>query len=69
MLMNEKLSNYTVQELAEAHIFPHGLTRIEKKEIDEEMRDFRMKLLGKMTEEQKVYAEELRQKYLKEDKR
>lgn len=64
--MDNKFPQYIDQELAEAHIFPHGLTHEEKKKADEEMRAFRMKVLEEMTEEQKVFSKELRQKYLKE---
>lgn len=54
MVNSTEKINYTDEELADAHIFPHGLTDEELKVVDEEMRILRLQHLLQMTEEEKL---------------
>jgi hypothetical protein len=51
--MSKKFPNYTLEELADAHIIPAKLTPKERAEVDAEMHVFRMRILAEMTEDDK----------------
>jgi plasmid maintenance system antidote protein VapI len=54
----KKLSQeYTNEELAEAFVFPHGLSTSEKAEADEELQKYRFQRLREATEEQRLLAD------------
>jgi plasmid maintenance system antidote protein VapI len=66
--MNKEKNNiYTEQELAEAHIFAHDLSPIEKTEADKEMTLLRLQRLAAMSDNQKLQSDLLRLKFLMED--
>jgi hypothetical protein len=64
MKAQKKLSN---KELAESYVFPNVLTGKEKAKADQEFLTLRMQMLGKRTDEQKLYADVLQLKYKLED--
>ena len=64
---NEEKSIYTEQELAEAHVFAHNLTPLEKKEADSEMKMLRLQRLSLMPDSQKLQSNLLRLKFQRED--
>ncbi len=64
---NEEKSIYTEQELAEAHVFAHNLSPIEKIEADKEMKMLRLQRLAAMSDNQKLHSDLLRLKFLMED--
>jgi transcriptional regulator with XRE-family HTH domain len=66
-MIKEKKSIYTAQELAEAHVFAHNLSPIEKMEVDAEMKSLRLQRLAKMSDTQKLQSDLLRLKFLMED--
>ena len=63
----EKNVLYTEQELAEAHVFAHNLSPIEKQEADTEMKILRLQRLNAMSDNQKLQSDLLRLKFLMED--
>jgi plasmid maintenance system antidote protein VapI len=63
----EKKSIYTEQELAEAHVFAHDLSPIEKQEADSEMKILRLKRLVAMSDNQKLQSDLIRLKFLMEE--
>ena len=63
----EKTKIYTEQELAEAHVFAHDLSPVEKQEADKEMKMLRLQRLAKMSDNQKLQSDLLRLKFLMED--
>lgn len=66
--MNKKgNNNYTDRELAEAHVFAHNLSPIEKAEADKEMKLLRIQRLATMSDNQKLQSDLLRLKFLMED--
>jgi plasmid maintenance system antidote protein VapI len=64
---NGKKSIYSEQELAEAHIFAHDLSPVEKTEADKEMKILRLQRLATMSDNQKLQSDVLRLKFLMED--
>ena len=64
---NGEKNIYTEQELAEAHIFAHNLSPIEKTEADKEMKRLRLQRLASMSDNQKLQSNLLRLKFLMED--
>jgi len=57
----EELSNqYTAEELAEAFVFPHGLSKEEKALADEKLRKLRFELLKNRKKEDKIYSDLVR---------
>ena len=66
-MTNGKKSIYLEQELAEAHIFAHDLSPIEKTEADKEMKLLRLQRLVAMPDNQKLQIDLLRLKFLMED--
>jgi plasmid maintenance system antidote protein VapI len=60
-------STYSDQELAEAHVFAHNLSPIEKTEADKEMKILRLQRLAAMSDNQKLQSDLLRLKFLMED--
>lgn len=54
---------YTDEELAESFVFPHGLTEEEKKKADEELWEYRKKILETRTNKERLYAGLLKVKY------
>ncbi|CAN5440683.1 hypothetical protein BH09BAC5_BH09BAC5_03630 [soil metagenome] len=59
--------NLSNEELAEAYIFPHGLTKAEEKKEDEAFLAHRKKRLLEMTENQKMVSRLLQLKFQLED--
>ncbi|MDQ3110146.1 MAG: hypothetical protein M3R17_09640 [Bacteroidota bacterium] len=59
--------NLSNEELAEAYIFPHGLTKAEEKKEDEAFLTHRKKRLLEMTENQKMISRLLQLKFQIED--
>ena len=57
---NEKNSIYSEQELAEAHVFAHNLSPVEKQEADSEMKILRLQRLTAMSENQKLQSDLIR---------
>lgn len=58
---------YSDEEIADSMIIPVDLTESEKEKANEELRVFRLKLIREQTEEQRVFSELMRFKYLMED--
>jgi len=58
---------YTDEEIADSMLIPQDMTEEELKESNEELKRFRFKLLRERTEEQRIYSELLRFKFLMED--
>ena len=66
--MNKKpVEPFTPQEIAEAHIPPHGFSPEEVLAAEAEMKKFRMALLREMTAEQRTYSDLIRLKLQMED--
>ena len=55
-LYKELSEQYTDEELAEAFVFPHGLSKEEKAVADEELRKLRFELLENQTEEERIFS-------------
>ncbi len=66
-LYNELRKKYTDAEIADSMLIPKDLTGEEKEKSNEELLAFRRKLLRERTEEQRVYSELLRFKFLLAD--
>lgn len=69
---NEKIyqrlkEQYSDEEIADAMMIPGDLSAAEKKEADQELRAFRFKILAETTEEQRLYSDLLRFRYLLEE--
>ncbi len=64
---NGKKSIYSEQESAEAHIFAHDLSPVEKTEADKEMKMLRLQRLVAMSDNQKLQSDLLRLKFLMEE--
>jgi len=58
---------YSDEEIAESMLIPEDLTVEEKKKAEEQLRDFRFKLLNKRTAEQQIYSGLLGLKFQMED--
>lgn len=54
---------YSNKELAEACIFPHGLSKEEKEEADKELLAFRMEIWNKRSSQDKIRDKLLQMKY------
>lgn len=59
----ELLKKHGPEELAEAFVFPHGLTPAEKEAADQEIREIRLKMLSEMTPEQRLQSKLLGLRY------
>lgn len=55
-LYKELSKKYTPEELAEAFVFPHNLTKEEKAASDKELRKLRFELLENQTEEERIFS-------------
>ncbi|MGK0365807.1 MAG: plasmid maintenance system antidote protein VapI [Saprospiraceae bacterium] len=64
---HELSKQYTDEEIAESMLIPKDLTPEEQKKADEELLAFRFKILKEQTEEERIYSDLLRFKYLMED--
>jgi len=58
---------YSDEEIADSMLIPEDLTDEEQIIADEELKAFRFKLLKERTEDQRIYSDLLRFKYLMED--
>lgn len=63
----ELRKKYTDEEIADSMLIPKDLTDEELKKSNEELKAFRFKLLSERTEEQRIYTDLLRFKFLMED--
>jgi len=63
----ELRKKYTDEEIADSMLIPQDLTLEEKRKADEELLEFRLKILKEQTENKRIYSELLRFKYLMED--
>ena len=66
-IYKELRQKYTDEEIAESMLIPQDLTAEETQNANEELLAFRLKLLNEQTEEQRLYSDLLRFKYLMED--
>ena len=57
---------YSDEEIADSMIIPADLTESEKEKANEEIRTLRFKLLREQTEEQRIYSDLMRFKFLLE---
>ena len=67
MKKTAKNNKHTLKELAEAHIFPHGLSAKEEAEADKEFRALRKEMWDSRTEDEKIMGGVLQVKFLMED--
>lgn len=58
---------YSDEEIADSMLIPADLTEAEMKKANEELMEFRLKLIREQTEEQRIFSELMRFKYLMED--
>lgn len=58
---------YTDEEITDSMLIPAALSEEEKEKGASELRAFRLKLLSEMTEDQRLYSDLLRFRYLLED--
>lgn len=58
---------YSDEEIADSMLIPADLTEAEKKKANKELMEFRLKLIREQTEEQRIFSELMRFKYLMED--
>jgi plasmid maintenance system antidote protein VapI len=58
---------YSDEEIVESMLIPEDLTDKERKELSEEMKIFRFKLLNEQTEEQRIFSDIMRFKFQMED--
>ncbi len=65
--MAKQNNNLNEQEMAEAYIYPHGLTAAEKTTADAELKTLRLQRLKQMSAEEKMYGNLLGLKYQMED--
>lgn len=61
------LDKLSPKELVQSFVFPHELTKEEKKALDEEMRAIRFERLKSQTDEQKMYADLIQLRIKMED--
>ena len=66
-LYEELRKEYTDEEIATSMLIPKDLNIEEKEKANEELKAFRFKLLREKTEEQRIYSDLMRFKYLLED--
>jgi hypothetical protein len=52
--MSKKIPNYTLEELADAHIIPAKLSTEERAAVDADLHVFRMRILAEMTEQDRL---------------
>lgn len=64
---NKKFEGFSEQELVEAAVFSHGLSKAEKEKADEEIKALRMRRLRDMSDQQKMYADLIRLRIKIED--
>lgn len=58
---------YSDEEIADSMLIPADLTEAEKKKANKELMEFRLKLIREQTDEQRIFSELMRFKYLMED--
>jgi plasmid maintenance system antidote protein VapI len=66
-IYTELKNQYTDQEIADSILIPQNLSSLEAEKANEELKAFRLKLLREQTEEQRIYSDILRFKFLLED--
>ena len=71
-IYQELRKQYTDEEIADSMLIPADLTEEERKKADEELREFRFKLLRERTEEQRIFSDLMRfrfqlENYIKEE--
>ena len=66
-IYHELSKQYTDQEIVDSMLIPEDLTPEEQKKANEEFRALRFKMLREQTEEQRIYSDLLRFKYVMED--
>lgn len=66
-IYKELKKKYTDEEIADSMLIPQDLSNEEQKIANEELKAFRFKLLRERTEEQRIYSDLLRFKFLMED--
>lgn len=59
-IYKELSKKYTDEEIADSMLIPTDLTEEELKQANEELREFRFKLLRERTEEQRIYSDLMR---------
>ena len=59
----ELQKKYTLEEIAESYVFPHGLTPSEKEAADKELREYRLEMLRKMTPAERFHGHLLGLRY------
>ena len=59
-IYKELSKKYTDEEIADSMLIPADLTEEELKQANEELREFRFKLLRERTEEQRIYSDLMR---------
>jgi plasmid maintenance system antidote protein VapI len=72
-IYKELRKKYTDEEIADSMLIPADLTEEERKKADEEIREFRFRLLRERTEEQRIFSDLMRlrfqlENYIKEEK-
>ncbi len=66
-IYNKLRKEYSDEEIADAMLIPADLSAEEKKQVNEELKAFRMQLLAQTTEDQRTYSDLLRFRYQLED--
>ena len=72
-IFKELRKKYTLEEIAESMLIPADLTEEERIKANEEIREYRMKLLSQMTDEDRILSDIMRlrfqiEEYIKEEK-
>ncbi|SRR6056297_155735 len=66
-LYKELRKKYSVQEISESMLIPADLTAEERKEADESLKNFRLKMLREQTEEERIFSDVMRLKIVMDD--
>ncbi len=70
-IFNELRKKYTLEEIADSMLIPADLTKEERIKVDAEIREYRMKMLAKMTDQDRILSDVMRlrfqiEEYIKE---
>jgi hypothetical protein len=66
-LFKELSKQYSVEEIAGSMLIPEDLTEAERKEANEQLKMFRLKMMQEQTETDRIFSDLMRLKILMED--
>lgn len=66
-LFKELSKQYSVEEIADSMLIPEDLTEAERKEAEEQMKTFRLRMIETHSEQDRIFSDLMRLKVLMED--